>query len=178
MTPIWVICDASMSGIGAIYRQKETWQTCRPASFMSRKFTTVQMNYRVFEMETITILEALLKWEDKLLGRKICIVTDHKALEFFKTQWCLNSRQACWMEFLACFDFDIIYIRGETNLVADSLSRYHKSDCWDESYDTSQYVNTDAWLDPDGEELLWDRFEESRAMQDSNRLQRQCRAPC
>jgi hypothetical protein len=30
--------------------------------------TAAQHNYRVFEMETITILEALLKWEDKLLG--------------------------------------------------------------------------------------------------------------
>jgi RNase H-like domain found in reverse transcriptase/Reverse transcriptase (RNA-dependent DNA polymerase)/Integrase zinc binding domain len=174
--PIWVICDASMSGISAIYGQGETWQTCCPAGFMSRKFTTTQMNYRVFEMETIAILEALLKWEDKLLSQKIRIVTDHKALEFFKTQRRLNSRQAHWMEFLACFDFDIIYVRGETNLVVDLLSRYHESDHWDESYDTSQYVNTDAQLDPDGEELLWDCFEESRAMQDSNRPQHQRRA--
>jgi RNase H-like domain found in reverse transcriptase/Integrase zinc binding domain/Reverse transcriptase (RNA-dependent DNA polymerase) len=174
--PIWVIYDTLMSGIGTIYRQGETWQTCRPASFMSRKFTTAQMNYRVFEMETITILEALLKWEDKLLSQKIRIVMDHKALEFFKTQQHLNSRQACWMEFLACFDFDIIYVRGETNLVADLLSRYHKSDHWDESYDTSQYVNADTWLDPKGEELPWDHFEESRAMWDSNCPQCQCRA--
>ncbi len=72
-----------------------------PTGFMSKKFTLAQMNYRVFEMETIAILKALLKWEDKLLGRKIHIVTDHKALEFFKTQRRLNNRQARWMEFLA-----------------------------------------------------------------------------
>jgi hypothetical protein len=91
--PIWVICDASMLGIGAMYGQGKTWQSCHPAGFMLKKFTTAQMNYRVFEMETITILEALIKWEDKLLGRKLLVVTDHKALEFFKTQKCLNSRQ-------------------------------------------------------------------------------------
>ena len=89
--PIWAICDASLLGIGAMYGQGVTWQTCRPAGFMSKKFTAMQMNYRVFEMETIAILEALLKWEDKLLGRKLLIVTDHKALEFFKTQQHLNS---------------------------------------------------------------------------------------
>jgi RNase H-like domain found in reverse transcriptase/Reverse transcriptase (RNA-dependent DNA polymerase) len=66
--PIWVICDASMSGIGTMYSQGETWQICCPAGFMSKKFTTAQINYQVFEMETIAILEALLKWEDKLLG--------------------------------------------------------------------------------------------------------------
>jgi len=66
--PIWVICDASMSSIGVMYGQGETWQTCRPAGFMSKRFTAAQMNYQVFEMETIAILKALLKWEDKLLG--------------------------------------------------------------------------------------------------------------
>ena len=53
---------------------------------MSKKFTSTQHNYCIFKMETIAILEALLKWEDKLIGNKIHIVTDHRALEFFKTQ--------------------------------------------------------------------------------------------
>ena len=35
---------------------------------------------------TQAILEALMKWEDKLLGRKFTVVTDHKDLEYFKTQ--------------------------------------------------------------------------------------------
>jgi len=59
--PIWVICNASMSGISAMYGQGETWQNCHLAGFMSKKFTTAQMNYCVFEMETIAILKALLK---------------------------------------------------------------------------------------------------------------------
>ena len=59
--PIWVICDASAPGIGAVYGQGSDWQSCRPAGFMSKKFTAAQHNYRVFEMETITILKALLK---------------------------------------------------------------------------------------------------------------------
>jgi hypothetical protein len=84
--PIWVVCDASVSGVGAVYGQGPTWQTCRPAGFMSKKFTSAQQNYRVFEMETVAILEALLKWEDKLLGNRVHVVTDHRALEFFKTQ--------------------------------------------------------------------------------------------
>ena len=68
---------------------------------MSKKFTAAQHNYRVFEMETIAILEALLKWEDKLIGNKIHVVTDHRALEFFKTQWRLSNRQMRWMEYLS-----------------------------------------------------------------------------
>ena len=59
--PIWVVCDASVSGVGAVYGQGPTWQTLRPAGFMSKKFTDAQQNYRVFETETLAILEALLK---------------------------------------------------------------------------------------------------------------------
>jgi len=65
------------------------------------------------------------------------------------------------MEFLARFDYDITYVKGNTNLVADALSRYYESDEWDESCDASLYVNADARLDPEGEDLPWDRFEES-----------------
>src|ERR1700719_1711404 len=84
--PIWVICDASTSRIGAVYGQGQTWQTCRPTGFMSKKFTGAQLNYRVFKMETIAILEALLNWEDKLISNRLNVITDHQALEFFKTQ--------------------------------------------------------------------------------------------
>ena len=58
--PIWVICDASITGVGAMYGQGPTWETCRPAGFMSRKLTSAQRNYRVYEQETLAILEALL----------------------------------------------------------------------------------------------------------------------
>ena len=89
---------------------------------MTKKFTDAQQNYRVFEHEMLAILEALLKWEDKLLGYHIHVVTDHKALEFFKTQIHLSARQTRWMEYLVRFDFDIRYIKGELNKVADALS--------------------------------------------------------
>jgi hypothetical protein len=57
-----------------------------------------------------------------------------------------------------------MYIKGETNLVADALSRYYESDQWDEWPSAAQYVNADSRLDPEGEDLPWDRFEENHAM--------------
>ena len=33
-----------------------------------KKIHTAQINYKVLEIKSIAILEALLKWEDKLLG--------------------------------------------------------------------------------------------------------------
>jgi Reverse transcriptase (RNA-dependent DNA polymerase)/RNase H-like domain found in reverse transcriptase len=84
--PIWVITDGSKSGVGAVYGQGPEWQTCRPAGFLSKKFSVAQQHYRTHKHETIVMLEALIKWEDKLLGRKFTLVTDHKGLEYFETQ--------------------------------------------------------------------------------------------
>ena len=109
--------------MGAMYGQGKTWQTYRPAGFMSQKFTDTQHNYHMYKHETLAILETFLKWEDKLVGYHIHVVTDHKALEFFKTQTLLTSRQTRWMDYLARFDFDIRYVKGSLNKVADALDR-------------------------------------------------------
>ena len=38
--PVWVITDGSQTGIGAMYGQGTNWDTCRPAGFLSKKFTS------------------------------------------------------------------------------------------------------------------------------------------
>jgi len=70
----------------------------------------------------ITMLEALMKWEDKLLERKFTLVTDHKGLEYFKTQKNLSDHQVQWWEFISHFNFDIIHVDSVKNKVADCLS--------------------------------------------------------
>ena len=114
---IWVICDSSKSRVGTIYGHGPEWQTCCPAGFLSKKFSSAAQNYCTHEHERIAILEALIKWEDKLLGRKFVIVTDHKGLEYFETQPNLSSRQTRWWEYLSRFNFTIqhVIVDGDTN---------------------------------------------------------------
>ena len=102
--PVWVITNGSQMGIGAMYGQGANWNTCQLAGFLSKKFTSAQHNYHMHEHETVVVLEGLMKWEDKLLGRKFTVVTDHKGLEYFKTQLNLSPRQTRWWEYLSCFN--------------------------------------------------------------------------
>jgi hypothetical protein len=37
--PIWLICNASKMGVGAMYGQGKDWTTCQPAGFMLKKFS-------------------------------------------------------------------------------------------------------------------------------------------
>ena len=92
-----------------------------------------------------------MKWEDKLLGRKFTVVTDHKGLEYFKTQLNLLPRQTRWWEYLSHFNYNTIHIDGTWNQVADSLSRYYEYDTIEDEYPNSKFVKADEILDPDGD---------------------------
>ena len=151
--PIWVVCDTSASGVGAFYGQGKTWENCRPAGFMLHKLKEAQQNYRVFEMEMLAILKALTKWEDKLISQKFMVITDHQSLKFFSRQKHLSGRQARWVEYLSRFDFEVVYVKGQYNIVADCLSRYYSSDLPGETHADHNYVSADLRLDPDRDNL-------------------------
>ena len=63
-------------------------------------------------------------------GQTSGISYPYKALEFFKMQTHLTSRQMRWMDYLAWFDFDIRYVKGLLNKVVDALSQYFEHDYW------------------------------------------------
>ena len=75
------------------------------------------------EQELLAIIHALGSWRHYLSGKKFIVRTDHKSLQFFKTQPQLSGRQSRWKDIIANFDFDIEYVDGKSNVVADGLSR-------------------------------------------------------
>ncbi|KAF8238510.1 hypothetical protein L208DRAFT_1077950, partial [Tricholoma matsutake] len=64
-----------------------------------------------------------------------------------------------WMEYLSCFDFDIRYVKGTLNKVADvvlrvdTLSCYYQFDSWDDTPLAQHYIFADMHLDPNHEDL-------------------------
>ena len=135
---------------------------------MSKKFSNAQQHYWTHKHETIAVLKALMKWEDKLLGCKFTLVTDHKGLKYFETQKNLLDRQVRWWEFLSHFNYTMMHIDGVDNKVADCLSRYYETDMSEDNHSESTYVNMDIRLDPDGELLPTDRYMELHAGSQSN----------
>ena len=141
-----------------MYGQGKDWDTCRPAGFLLKKFTSAQHNYHTHEHETLAVLEALMKWEDKLLGRKFTVVTDHKGLEYFKTQLNLSPRQTRWWEYLSCFNYDTIQVDGTQNQVVGSLSGYYEYDTIEDEYPNSEFIKADKILDLDRDLAPIQRF--------------------
>jgi hypothetical protein len=125
---IFVTCDASDWRVGAMLSVGPTPQTARPIAFDSMQLRDAQLNYPVHEKELLAIVRALKKWRIELLGTPFTVYTDHCTLEKFLTQCELSRRQAHWQEFFGQYNFDIQYIRGEDNSVADALSRLPPKD--------------------------------------------------
>jgi hypothetical protein len=60
------------------------------------------------------------------------------------------------MEYLSHFDFNICYVKGNLNKIADALSHYYQFDNWDEAPLVQHYIFTDICLDLMHEDLPWD----------------------
>ena len=83
--------------------------------------------YATHDLELAAIVFALRIWRHYLLGEKFILYTDHKSLKYLFSQKELNLRQQRWLEFLAPYDLDILYIPGKGNRVADALSRKQRA---------------------------------------------------
>ena len=120
---IFVTCDASDRRTGACLSFGETWETARPVAWDSVQLSQAEKNYPTHEKEMLAIVRALKRFRADLLGTHFTVYTDHRTLECFQGQRDLSRRQTRWQELLAEFDFDIAYVKGGKNTVADALSR-------------------------------------------------------
>ena len=117
-SPFELYCDASGEGIGAILTQHK-----HPIAFESRKLKNIERTYSVYDKEMLAIMHALEKFRQYLICGKFIVKTDHNSLRFFLSQKDLNDRHQKWVSKLQAYDFDIEYMKGKNNIVADALSR-------------------------------------------------------
>ena len=97
---VWVITDACPAGIGAVSAQGKAWMTSHPTGFMSKKFTPTQCAYFGYELEALGVLKALTEWLDEHTGScRFTVVTDHKALVYFKQKIHNTGCHIRWQNF-------------------------------------------------------------------------------
>ena len=75
--PIYIRCDASNMGCGAMLFQVIESGAEHSVAFASRTFTEAEQRWSTLEQELFAMFLAIRKWQPLLLGQKFYVQTDH-----------------------------------------------------------------------------------------------------
>lgn len=115
--------DALNVAIGGVLQQIYNGIS-EPLAFYSKKLTPCESKYSTFDRELLAIYLNIKHFRYLLEGRIFIVYTDHKPLIFALTSKTERSpRQTRHLEYISQFTSDIRHISGDTNIVADTLSR-------------------------------------------------------
>jgi len=114
---------ASDFALGSILSQYLGKQL-HPVAFHSGKLNDAERNYEIHDKESLVILEAFREWQHYLLGtdNPVTVYTDPHNQRYFLTTNVWNPRQIRWAEWLANFNFKIVYWPGSRGGKPDALS--------------------------------------------------------
>ncbi|CAI2723349.1 unnamed protein product [Schistosoma spindalis] len=122
-----ILCtDASQAAIGAVLQQRVN-NEIKPLAFFSKKLEPTQTRYSTFGRELLAIYLAVKHFNHLLQGRDFVILTDHKPLTYaFNAKSDRYSpRETRQLDYISQFSTNIQFIKGESNVVADTLSRFN-----------------------------------------------------
>ena len=86
--------------------------------------TSAESHYAPTEGECFALVWATRKFRQDLHGQRILIHTDHAALKLLQSARFENSKLERWAVRLQEFDYEVEYLPGQQNVVADHLSRH------------------------------------------------------
>lgn len=131
-----IFTDASNFVISAVLMQKDSTNELTPIFYLSRKLNKSEINYTVTEKECLGIVWAIKMFQIYLV-KKFFILSDHKALVWLMKQKDCKGRIGRWIIFLQNYNFEINYIKGTENTIADGLTRYFINETHDNIYSIS-----------------------------------------
>ena len=132
--PVVLQVDASDYGLGAALLQPSKQHSdgafddssLQPVAYSSKSLTPTEQRYAQIEKECLAIVEAFNKFDKWLLGKSNATVhTDHQPLQtiFQKDLASAPKRLQKMMLFLQRYNFTVVYRKGSSLHLADTLSR-------------------------------------------------------
>ena len=140
----WIETDVFDWIVVAILSQRDIDEQLHSVIYMSKKMSSVECNYEIYDKKLLAIVKAFEKWKSECVETSIedsvKILIDHKNLEHFMSFKQLNRRQTKWTEFLAKFNFKIAYRSNVQRTKSDNLTR-RSQDLSENNNDERQQYN-------------------------------------
>jgi RNase H-like domain found in reverse transcriptase len=118
--PIFLHTDASDYGIGGYLFQVVDGKE-HPVAFVSKSLSLAQIRWAVIQKKAYAIFYVCMHLKSLLRDRKFTLRTDHRNLLYITEN--SNPMIVRWYMALSEYSFNIEFISGEANEVADSMSR-------------------------------------------------------
>ncbi len=118
---IFIRCDASRFGAGAVLFQYDDQGREFVACYASRKFLPAETRWSTFQQEASTVVWALERFREFTQGYHVIVECDHRNISFVKRS--SMPQLARWRMRLQDHDFSIQFLSGCLNSAADGLSR-------------------------------------------------------
>jgi hypothetical protein len=140
--PFLIMVDASKHTATYCLLQKKDG-VLRPVAFGGRTFKKYEQNLPACDSELIAIVHAIQTYHHFLSnGRSFTILSDHCSFQYLRNlKFSTSPKLVRYALILQNFQFDVVFIRGKNNIIADFLSRYLMYD--DETADEEQKTQVD-----------------------------------
>lgn len=146
-----LMTDASDTCVGAVLQQSVDGRNWIPLGYYSKKLTDAQKKYSTYDRELLAIYLSVKHFRNQVEGRQFIVYSDHKPLMFAFKKIGSDSetpRRTRQLIFISEFTTDIRHVKGDSNVVADSLSRVEEIACPSliNYGEVSQYQQSDEQL--------------------------------
>lgn len=116
--------DACNYAVGGYLFQVDVTGKESIIAFGGRKLSKAELAYTTREKELLAALHGMRIWKPYLLDKPFYVSTDHRTIESLLTQSTCSQRLARWLNELALFKPLFKWIPGDTNSIADAVSRH------------------------------------------------------
>ena len=121
--PFILTTDASNTHVGAVLSQPQPDGSNKPVGYFSKKLGSCETRYSATDKEALAIVLACRHFHHYLWGTRFTVVTDHQPLTSVFKRKTKSPRMNRWILEMREYNYEIQYVKGKDNYVADYLSR-------------------------------------------------------
>ena len=121
--PFKLLVDASKKGCGAILVQSDDHGRDYAIAYHSRKLKDAETRYPSYDLELLSLVEAVEHFKSYLLSAPFTILVDCCPLKHLMTQKDPTQKHWRWINRLSEFNFTIVHKKASDHTAVDCLSR-------------------------------------------------------
>ncbi len=121
--PFIITTDASHSHVGGVLSQIQPNGSNQPIGYFSKKLVPAETRYSATDKEALGVVLTCRNFHHYLWGSRFTIFTDHQPLTSVFKRKTKSPHMNKWILEMREYSYEIKYLKGKHNIVADNLSR-------------------------------------------------------